>query len=65
MTTANHESEEEEVLRGPTQTWMVEEAPQRAEEEEERKKLKAEERNSEPHEAVRQQRDQCTPDEES
>ena len=63
MTTANHESEEEEVLRGPIQTWMAEEAPQRAEEAEERK-LKAEDLNVEPHEAVRQQMDKHTPYEE-
>ena len=62
---ANHESEVEEVLRGPIQTWMAEEAPQRAEEAEERKKLKAEDLNAELHEAVRQQRDQCTPYEEA
>ena len=53
-TTANHESEEAEDLRGLSLTWMAEEAPYDAEEAEEARMLRAEERLPEPHEAVRQ-----------
>ena len=53
-------SEEGEVLRGPTRMRMAEEAPQLAEEVEARK-LKAEDLNAEPHEAVRQLKDKQTP----
>ena len=56
-------SEEGEVLRGPTQKKITEEAPQLAEEVE-AQKLKAEDLYVEPHEAVRQLKEKQTPYEE-
>ena len=54
--------EEEEGLKDPQQKWRAGEAdPHDAEEQ---KKLRAEEQNPEPHEAVEQQRDLHAPDEE-
>ena len=50
-TTTNQKSKEAEDLRGPSLTWMAEEAPHDAEEAEEARMLRAEEQLPEPHEA--------------
>ena len=59
-------NEEEEVLKEPTLTWTAGvEDPHNAEEAKEvQRKLRAEERDPEPHDAAEQQRDLHTPDEE-
>ena len=50
----NHESKKAEGLRGPSLTWMAEDAPHDVEEAEEAQMLRAEERLPELHDAVRQ-----------
>ena len=56
--------EEEEGLKDPQQKWRAGEADPHKEAAEAQKKLRAEERSPEPHEAVEQQRDLHAPDEE-